>query len=400
MGILVSRKNDFYCLTCIARLALIGILVALASSFVDTVWSVYMESIFHDISLISLISTILPIVAFFCYFVLVPVIEKYSKSLLFVFSLFFVGSSYILFSFSNNAFLFVISSVILTIFVTIRIASFGIMIRDKSNKKFVSRNEGVIYTSLNISWLVGPLIAGYISQKIGIPAVFLFSAGLVFCAIALFKLFKIKDINTKKRLDKNLIIEFKEFFRDKYRTMAYLVYIGQAFWYIIIYLLIPVYMIQKGLEIIWVGYFLFAFTIPLVLFEFKFAKLAGKIGFRKIFTSAFFILFLSSTLCFFFSESIYLILIILALSGFGIALLEPNTEAHFFDVLKTKKEEPKFYGPYNTSVDIGNFFGKFLSGILLLFLPFKFVFVLFSLIMFAFFLLSFKVKNVIEKRRK
>jgi len=399
MGILISKKNDIYCLTCIARLALVGIAIALAASFVDTIWSVYMEDIFHSMVLVSFVSAILPVVAFICYFSLVPVVEKYSKSKIFIFSLFFIGLSYILFSFSKNALLFIISSIILTIFVTLRISSFGIMIRDKSNKRFVSRNEGIIYTALNISWLLGPLIAGYISENLGMSSVFLVSAALVFCSIVFFRFFKIRDLNIRKKLDRNLINEFRDFFKNKYRTFAYLMLCGQAFWYSIIYILMPIYIIQNGLGVLWIGYFLFAFTLPLVLFEYKFAKIAAKVGFKKIFSVAFFILSISALLCFFVSN-IYAIFIILIASGIGIAMLEPNTEAHFFDVLTSKKEEPKFYGPYNTSVDIGSFSARVLSGVLLIFLPFKFVFLLFGGVMLVFFLISFRVKGVVEERRR
>ncbi len=59
-----------------------------------------------------------------------------------------------------------------------------------------------------------------------------------------------------------------------------------------------------------------------------------------------------------------------------------------------------FYGPYNTRINVNNFIGKMLPAVLLLFLPFKFIFLLFSLFMFIMFLLCFKVKDIIEKNGK
>jgi len=81
------------------------------------------------------------------------------------------------------------------------------------------------------------------------------------------------------------------------------------------------------------------------------------------------------------------------------AMLEPTTEAYFFDTIK-RKDEDRFYGPYNTSIETGLILGKILPAVLLLFLPFKYIFLLFAGIMFLLFLLSFKAKNIVEGGRR
>ena len=86
------------------------------------------------------------------------------------------------------------------------------------------------------------------------------------------------------------------------------------------------------------------------------------------------------------------------IASFGMAIVEPNTEAYFFDILKGK-EEYRYYGPYNTTVHIGLIIGSALGAIILLFLPFKFLFILYSALMFIFFTLSFKTKRIIEENR-
>ena len=79
------------------------------------------------------------------------------------------------------------------------------------------------------------------------------------------------------------------------------------------------------------------------------------------------------------------------------AMLEPTTEAYFFDILKSS-DRNRFYGPYETSLDVGGFVAKMCASTLLIFLPFKFLFLLFAAFMFAFFLVSFKVKDIVESR--
>src|SRR3989344_4793933 len=108
--------------------------------------------------------------------------------------------------------------------------------------------------------------------------------------------------------------------------------------------------------------------------------------------------FIIAVACFFIA-SVEVILILLILAGIGLAAIEPSTEAYFFDLLKGK-EEYRFYGPYNTAIDIGQFLGTISATIILLFLPFQFIFIVYAGWMLFFFCLSFFVKNVIESKRK
>jgi len=45
--------------------------------------------------------------------------------------------------------------------------------------------------------------------------------------------------------------------------------------------------------------------------------------------------------------------------------------------IEKKMKKVDFYGPYNTRINVNNFIGKMLPAVLLLFLPFKFIFLLF-----------------------
>ena len=76
-------------------------------------------------------------------------------------------------------------------------------------------------------------------------------------------------------------------------------------------------------------------------------------------------------------------------------ITKPLREAN----LLKSKEDCRFYGPYNTTIEVNHFIGKILASSLLLFLPFKFIFLLFSLFMFLMFLISCKIKNIIKFKR-
>ncbi|MFH1451896.1 MAG: MFS transporter [archaeon] len=382
----------------ILKLAIVLLIASVGFSFIDTFWAVYLESFIHNIALVGFISSILAFISFFSFFFIVPLIEKYDKAKTFSISLFFIAISYFVFSITKNFYIFLAVAVIATIFHNLRITSFGIIVKNKSSKKKLSRNEGVMYTLLNLAWFIGPLIAGLLSRYYSINIIFGLAGFIVLIALIHFSFLKIHEVETRKIIDKNVIKLFKDFFKDKKRVIAYFLGGGVNYWWSLIYIFIPIYIIENGLKVSYVGYFLFAITIPLIAFTYFFSNLAGKIGFKKIFKIGFFIVFSAALICFFVSN-IYLILLILILASTGISMLESTTEAYFFDTLKGK-EDLRFYGPYNTTIDLNHFISRVLGGLVLLFFPFKFIFLLFSISMLGFFFLSSKTKNIKEINRK
>jgi len=396
MGLFFRRQKGV-ALTAIADLSIVAAIAGLSFSFIDTIWAVYIDSFVNSIVLVGFISGFLTLVSFISFFFVIPVIEKYSKSKLFSYSLILFALSYLLFSWITNFYLFIALSFFVSILFSLRVICFGIIVKDKSSERHLSRDEGLAYTFFNMAWLIGPLIAGYFSAAYGIRSVFILAAAFVFLAFVFFRVSKIKDVNIDKKFHKNVLKNFIEFFKNKDRTYAYIIGGGVNLWWVLIYLFMPLYIIREGLGIRWVGYFLFAVAVPLVLLEYPFSKFAGKIGFKKIFKIGFFVPFFFSFLCFLVGD-IYLIMFFLVLSSIGLAMLGATTEAYFFDTLRGK-QELRFYGPYNTTIDASQFIGKILSSLFLLILPFNFLFLLYGIFMLILFLLSFKIKNIVERRR-
>ncbi len=396
MALFIRRQNGMI-FTGIVKLAIVLFVISLSFSFIDTIWAVYLDSFLHNEAFVGFISAFFTFISFLSFFFIVPIIERLDKSKMFSFSLMLFIVTYLLFAINRNFYFVIVLGVFFTILQTIRITSFGIIVRDKSSERQVSRNEGLMYTFMCTAWVIGPLIAGLISDAYGIDIIFVLAAIIIFVGLFIFKFSKVKDTNIKKKIDHNVFKNFLDFFKNKNRVIAYALGGGVNFWWTLIYIFVPLLIIRSGLHIRWVGYFLFAVAIPLIILEYKFSKLAGKIGFRKLFKIGFLIPAFLVLICFFVGN-IYIILGLLVLSSFGLAMVEPTTEAYFFDVLQGK-QELKFYGPYNTTIDLNHFIGRLFSAVLLLFLPFKFIFLLFSFFMFLFFLISFKTKNIIEKRR-
>ena len=396
MGFLFEKQKEVV-LTIMAKLAIVAFLTSFSSAFVSTIWAIYIDSFINNISLVGFVSSIFTITSFCAYFFLIPIIEKFNKAKLYSYSILGFGIAYILFAINKNFYLFFIIALFLSIIGPIRYTSWGILVKDYSQKKKLSRNEGFMYTISNIAWVLGPLIAGYLVDKYDFNFIFVLSSLFIFISFFIFKIYKINNHNIKKKIDGDILKNFFDFFKDKNRRYAYFLKGGISVWWVLIYLFIPLYIIRNGLGPIWIGYFLFGICVPLVLFEVYFSKLAEKKGFKFVFKLGYIIPAILAFVCFFISN-IYLILFLLILASIGISMVEPTTEAYFFDNLKNKKEELRFYGPFRTHADIHNVIAKVIVSSILLFVSFRFIFIFFGLVMLGMYFLTNKIKDVVESK--
>jgi len=390
-------KKRRFKLEMIKKIGLSYLFLCIGLALFTTIWSIYLDSFFNNASTVGFLTTIFLIAGVISFLFFIPLIEKTKKMKLFYLSLIIFIISFSIFSIFSNIYLVVVLGMILAIFTSLRVTIFGILVRDNSQSKQVAENEGIIYTLLNLAYFIGPLVAGYLAQKFGFQLVFFIAA--LFCVGSLisFKIFKIKDNRISKKIDYNLFKIILEFFSKKDRVKTYILSATVTFWFALLYIYVPIHIIRRGYSPFLVGLFLATIIIPLILFEYPFGKLAGRKGFKKLFFLGCFILSMISLICFFFSN-IYVLLFLLLIAGIGIAMIESTSEAYFFDIIK-KEQRDKFYGIYNTAIDAGYFVGTFFPAIILLFLPFNFVFIFFSVVLFLVSLLTLTMKEVLEFRR-
>jgi len=382
-GLLVSRG--------IFVLAFVNLFSALAIASVSSIWSIYIDSFIQNHTITGLIAAGLTFVSFISYFLFIPLVQKTRKTQLFVYTLILLCISYLLFFFNQSFGFFLIIAILITSLYTIRVSVFGILVRNKSKKKELPGNEGFIYIFLNLGWVIGPFVAGYLANYFGLNSVFLFAFFICFAALMIFSLSKMRDNTINKKINDDFFSNFFCFFSDKKRRTAYLFRGGTFIWWTLIYVFMPLYIIQNGLNEIWVGYFLFAVAIPLITSEYVFSRMTKFYGYRKIFMTGFFIAFVFAISAFF-SNNIYITLLLLIFAAFGIAMLEPTTESYFLE-LSDKKNLSRFYGPFNTSVDVMQFFGRISASLLLFVLPFEYLFLLFGLYMALMFIFAYKYKS-------
>ncbi len=397
MGILIRRKHENFAYTGMVNLAIIFFIISLAASLIDTIWAVYLDSFLHNASSVGFFSSFLSFLAFVSAFMIVPFIEKSNKPALYSICLLLTALFNVIFAINKNFLVFVLVAILITLVSVIRMITRGIIVKDGSKRKSLSKNEGIVFSFNNIAWVIGPLIAGFILVELGVPYVFSLSAILVLIGFLLFRIANIKNPKSSKKFDGNAIKNFIDYFRNKDRVIVYMMTMGISFWWVLIYLYVPLFIIKNGLNKGLIGIFLFFVALPLIISEYPFSKIAGRKGAKTLFTIAYGSL-IAICIAIFFIKSFYLILGLLVFASFFLAMLEPTTEAYFFDIVGKKGDENRFYGPYNTSLEIGFVLGKVIPAIILLFLPFNYIFLAFAAFFFMLFLLSFKARRVIEDK--
>jgi len=381
----------------IKRLGIIILISTLAFSFVGTVWAVYINSFVNSEALVGLVSSLFVLISFISYLLIVPIIEKYDKLKLYSFGSILVGIGYFLYSLIGNLYFFLFAALIVTVSVTIRTSSMGLIVEHSSKRRELSRNEGFLYVISNIAWVIGPLIVGVLLRELGIKSVFIAAAILIFLSAFLFRILISRCKIPKRRVDLNPFRNFRDFFRGRDRRKAYLLSSGVTFWWGLVFVYFPL-LILKNLHEDYIGYLLFAVILPLVITQYSFAKLSARIGFKKIFFVGFMIPAVAAILCTIFFH-FWFVVIALIIASIGMAMTESTTESYFFDICKGK-EDQRFYSPYNTAIDAGALFGELVPALLLFFVPFRFIFLVYGAGLLFLAILATSIKDVVEEKKK
>lgn len=385
-----NKKHKF---TKTTEYAIIGLILAIALSAIETIWPVYLESFGLSTSSIGFISASLVLVSVTSSLLSIPLFNKIKSYNILIITLLVFASSYMILYLFNNLMLFLIITYIIVVFLILKIESFDIVFRDSSSQKKLAEDEGKLWSLTNVGWLIGPLLAGLIASQFNIANVFLLAS--IASIISFIILLGVKTPPQKKKeMDINIFRNLKTYIKTKNLLVAYSFGVGIEVWWSLVYIYMPLFIIKSNLGVHWVGIFLSLVVLPLIISEYRVGKIAKLIGFRNFFFTGFFVFSLISLILFLINDiKISIILVIMA--SFGMALLEPMRQTYFFSIIKNYEEE-KYYPIFATSGELGKFLGKVIIATVLLYLPPRFAFITMTFLMLIFTLISASVKEKIK----
>jgi len=391
---ILSRERKH--ITRIARLGIAGLIMAIGMASVDTVWALYLFSFLKSEAKVGFLAAMFTAISFLSSIALIPFIERMDESKVYKWIVFINGMIYLAFALNRSLIILIILAIINVVILNARITTFGILVRNESKLKDLSKDESMIYTLLNIGWLVGPLIAGFAADRFSINFVFLLAFIFVMLAFLMTLQIKLKRSRIVRENHKNLIKNFRAYFRTWKRTSAYIISCGVAFWWSFIYIFMPLEIMKRGLSHAFVGLFLFLVIVPLILFEYYAGKLADRYGFRIFFICGFLALSLLSGMIFF-MDNIFMIAFCLFTGSFAIAFIEPLQESYFFACIK-KKDEDLYYPTFLTSKSVSHTLSRIMIAVILLRFSFNHIFIMISLFMLAVVLVVLNIKEPLLNR--
>ncbi|PLX20761.1 hypothetical protein C0584_04940 [Candidatus Parcubacteria bacterium] len=320
------------------------------------------------------------------------VMEKINEYTLFLFSTFLPTVFLILLVIFPTFQVFILFLVMSSVFSTIRSNSFSILFKDITKNNEYTKKEGMMYSFLNIGWFIGPFLGGLLIENYSFAHTFALTS--MFFSITFLISYSLKLKLRKKEhkvIDANIIQNIFSYFRNKDLIHAYFIAFSSAFWYVLIFTYLPLFIVDSGLGETWVGIFVALTQLPLIFIQLKLGYFVDKFDMKKILLVAYIYLFLVTLILFFFHE-IYFSMILLISTALALGFIEPLREIFFFNNVKRVDEE-KTFPVFRTSFSMGEILGKIsISGVLLIF-PFYYSYILMSFMMLGTVFLVSRIKT-------
>jgi MFS family permease len=262
----------------------------------------------------------------------------------------------------------------------------ALFIRDFATKNNLGKEESQRFRFQNIGALVGLLLGGFLASQLNYETVFAGESLIALFALAYFQKKHLLDkhpaiINSKKTEKAEFFKNVKDFFVNKERRKIYIISVIYMLWISFKYLYIPLYVANSGYLPNMTGLILALAMLPAIVFEVRTGDFGKIYTSRKVITLGFCIIGALLSIVFL-SPWPLLNFGLLAITGAGAGLIEPLKEEYFLDNTAVKEEE-RFYGVYCTYDPISNFITPLIGVATFVFLPFKFVFVIFGILMFT-----------------
>jgi len=284
-------------------------------------------------------------------------------------------------AFTDSALVAIPAFIVYASILTLIYFNFDVFLESYSSDKTTGSTRGSFLTILNIAILISPLIAGALLTNGDYWKIYLLAAGLMTMLIALLPghFSKFKDPKYERvPFWKTLRMVLKNV--DLRNIFVANMFLRFFFAWMVIYS--PIYLHQHiGFEWSTLGIIFTLMLLPFVLFELPAGRLAdSRYGEKEIMTLGFIIMGLATMSIIFINEPIFWVWVfVLFVSRIGASLVEITTESYFFK--HVDGNDANIIGFFRNNRPIAYTTAPILASIVLLFVPFKFLFLILGFIM-------------------
>jgi MFS family permease len=339
----------------------LGLFTGFGGGIIDAVYSLILLDIWGSAAIVGIYSS-----AYFAFGLIVQMffgefMRMFSKARLFYSSVLATAVCFVMLSFSIKPATFVA----LDFFTEIPLVFIGTLIplfmADFAGRDGIAKMNGRYHLWLNVGALFAPMIAMAIAGRFGNRSAFFASAVMYLLGWMLFKHYKIVQEDKKipklspRRTLKSVWRGVRAYFRRADFVRAYVVNFGYYAMKALRLLYWPILVIENGFSKDTLGLILTLGVIPYVLLSEPVGALARKYGPKgtKIGLAFGFLLFAACSFALFFAKGSFMLALFVLMQVSG-AIQESLHDLTFFDVAK-KSEQGRFYGIFNTSVNLPKF---------------------------------------------
>ncbi len=280
-----------------------------------------------------------------------------------------VGASFVAFVSTNTQILFCID---------IFIEHFG-------NKKTVGKNRGLYLTIINIAWMMSPLLASFLITKEGGYKAIYTLAFITVAIMAIGLVFSVKTFKDKT-YKKTPFLETYRFLKTNHHMLAITIinFILQFFYaWMVVYT--PIYLYEHiGLGWAQIGIIFTIMLAPFVILGLPIGILIDKYHVKKR-TLLYFGFLIISIFTFIISgittKNILVWGVVLFMTRVGASIIETTSEIYFFSHIK--EEEAYLLSVFRDMMPVAYIIAPIISTIIFIFLPFKFLFIILSIILLS-----------------
>ncbi|PCI20331.1 hypothetical protein COB64_02295 [Candidatus Wolfebacteria bacterium] len=258
--------------------------------------------------------------------------------------------------------------------------SLDILIENYSDDETTGGTRGLFLTSMNIAWVLSPMIAGFIIVKMGFTGIYIVSL------LAMVPLFFLLFNKFKKYKDPEYVhAPFKKTFlrliENKNILKVFHANFTLQFFYSWMVIYTPIYLNQViGFPWDKIGIIFTIMLIPFVILEIPLGRIADKwLGEKELMTAGFIIMTLATgTIAFIGAPKLLLWALILFTTRIGASMVEIMTETYFFK--QVDGEDVDLISFFRNASPLAYIIAPLLATVFLLIFPFKSLFIALAII--------------------
>lgn len=228
-------------------------------------------------------------------------------------------------------------------------------------KEQLGEAEGRFFLFNNMGWFIGPILGGWAFQEFGSESIFVIASVSYLAVLGLFlhQHFIAKHPHLQHAQHETKELPWKhlvEFFGNPKMLLVFAVSLGLAFWFNAGGLYRNLQLQSLDLSSLQIGLMGAAMVVPLIALEPFVGKFGDRYGVRPFIIFGFAWLAAVVGLVALFSDTKWLVLLLIPSVYVGAACLEPLRDTFFYQTVRPRDKE-KYYGIYNLANPIASIGG-------------------------------------------